>query len=83
MALTRYLNSSGSMNLIQAIGDNFYQLGNYTEAIKYYDKALARSPNSTQIQQQKTLAVMAPMTLGSLNFKPQVTACPRSEDRAR
>lgn len=59
MALAGYPNRTGSTGLLQAIGDNLYQLGKYTEAIRYFDKALAREPNNPQIQQDKTLALVA------------------------
>jgi tetratricopeptide (TPR) repeat protein len=71
MALAGYPNSTGSTSLLQGIGDNLFQLGKYTEAVRYYDKALAREPNNVQIQQDKTLALVA---LGKTAFNNRTSA---------
>jgi len=57
--LAEYPNSNGSMGLIEGMGDNLYHLGRYTEAIKYYDKALSLAPTNAHVRQEKMLAIIA------------------------
>ena len=49
-------NTSGISNLINK-GEDLYNLGNYDEAIKYYDKALSIDPNNIQALYSKGLAI--------------------------